>query len=149
MPRSRFLYQKTQIDQAPLIQTQLLVCAIRFTTATWVRPRAFTNPADILPPGPSPEHQATARAFFTEAKKRIGFLEHDLIAIQCYFIASLYEKSYLRPLQAWFYLQQAITILKGRLLWRKTLLPRAVQSSSERDLHLEQRVFWSCCRAER
>ncbi|VUC35050.1 unnamed protein product [Clonostachys rosea] len=127
-----------------------LVSALLFSTQIWEKPAEVDNSLDgISPPGPSSNNKALAVFHFAEARKRIGFLGHKLIDIQCLFLAFVYEKTYFRLLQAWFYLQQAADRLKVRLARNNVMPWMSDQNSRTRDLHLEQRVFWSCFRAER
>lgn len=95
------------------------------------------------------ENKTNAEAYFLAAKKRIGLLGDNLLDIQCLFLAFIYEKTYFRHLQAWFYLQQAAARLQVRLLKTGTRPWASCESSGPDDLHIEQRVFWSCFRAER
>jgi hypothetical protein len=104
---------------------------------------------DVQDTAPFFENRTKAEAYFLAAKKRLGLLGDSLLDIQCLFLAFIYEKTYFRHLQAWFYLQQAATRLQVRLLKTGTR-PRAnCQSLRTDDIHIEQRLFWSCFRAER
>ncbi|ROW08387.1 hypothetical protein VMCG_03099 [Cytospora schulzeri] len=89
------------------------------------------------------EGLATAESYYSAAKKRIGLLGSSILDMQCFFVASIYEKCCLRPLQAWFYIQQVCTRLQTHLL-RKGKASRIADSGSG----VEARLFWSCIRAE-
>lgn len=85
------------------------------------------------------------------AKKRIGLLGSSLIDIQCLFLASIYEKYAFRPLQSWYYLQQAANRLQARH-WRKVFTlqtPSSGRTNRPSAYHLSQRLLWSCYKAEK
>ncbi|KAI8716963.1 Fungal-trans domain-containing protein [Fusarium sp. LHS14.1] len=132
----------------------LLASALGVTTQPWKKPPETY--ADTLlraqykrDIAPFFENKANAEAHFLAAKKRLGFLGDSLLDIQCLFLAFIYEKTYFRHLQAWFYLQQATARLQVRLMKTGARPWVSCESSGPNDLHIEQRVFWSCFRAER
>ncbi|PLB52018.1 hypothetical protein P170DRAFT_471931 [Aspergillus steynii IBT 23096] len=116
---------------------QLLACALSHLSIPSQNKFILDEP-DACPP---PEKHV-AEAYFNEAKKRLGMLHTSLVDIQCLFLASIYEKHAIRPLQAWFCIQQASSRLKVRLSSRQASLDSV-------DRHLEQRLYWSLIRAER
>ncbi|CAG9983799.1 unnamed protein product [Clonostachys byssicola] len=83
-----------------------------------------------------------AEAFYTEAKKRIGFLRSSIADIQCLFLASMYEKLTLNIIKAWEYIKDACSRLQTYLA-RCRRMPH-----KQRPDHLEPRIFWSCMKAE-
>jgi hypothetical protein len=97
-----------------------------------------------LPDAPDASNRAEADAYYIAARKRLGLLESSIQDTQCLFFASMYAKYCLQPLQAWFYIQQASARLQAHLLRRQRQ-----PSLSLATLQLEQRLFWSCFRAER
>ncbi|KAI8675992.1 Fungal-trans domain-containing protein [Fusarium keratoplasticum] len=132
----------------------LLSSALGVTTQPWKKPPETQS--DTLPRAgdardtvPFFENKTNAEAYFLAAKKRLGLLGDSLLDIQCLFLAFIYEKTYFRHLQAWSYLQQAAARLQVRLLKTGTRPWATCASSGPNDLHIEQRVFWSCFRAER
>ncbi|KEF59381.1 uncharacterized protein A1O9_04225 [Exophiala aquamarina CBS 119918] len=88
-----------------------------------------------------------AEAFSQAAKKRIGLLGMSILDVECLFFMSVYEKLRVRPLQSWFYLQQACSRLKSHLMSRNGgSSPTDLENHEENQV--EQRVFWSCVRSE-
>lgn len=102
-----------------------------------------------LPAIIEPEDCGVADAYYLAASKRIGLLGPSILDIQCLFLASMYEKCRLRPLRACFYIQQASTRLQAHLLRRGRRPWRAASGREEPTQPLEQRVFWSCFKAEK
>ncbi|CAH0045643.1 unnamed protein product [Clonostachys solani] len=88
------------------------------------------------------EKNLIAEAFYTEAKKRIGFLRSSIIDIQCLFLASMYEKVTLNIMKAWDYIKDACSRLQTYLARRRRM------THKQRPDHLEPRIFWSCMKAE-
>ena len=131
-----------------LTDLKLIACALASLTQPWqYSPPASLDNIDELyaHTGTTDDEEdfAAAESYFFAAKKRIGLLGSSILDMQCFFFACIYEKCSLRPLQAWFYVQQVCSRLQARLL-RKG-----------RDLHLtnsgsgaETRLFWSCIRLE-
>lgn len=121
-----------------------MACALAAYTLPWDDPTSPTGQADLsLRIQSQSENRAEADAYFLAAKKRTGLLGHAIVDIQCLFLASMYEKYCLQPLQAWFHLREASSRLQAHLLGQRQ---QPVQPSGR---HLEQRVFWSCWRAEK
>jgi len=88
-------------------------------------------------------------SFFGAAQRRLGLLSNSLIAVQCQYLAGLYEKFLVRPLAAWSLFQSASSQFQA-YLYAKGL---AVASQGEfqegkRARHIEQRLYWSCVKAE-
>jgi hypothetical protein len=77
----------------------------------------------------SDEAKVTAESYYLAAKKRIGLLGTSVPDVQCFFLASVYEKYALRPLQAWFCIQQASTRLQAHLLGSGQQLWNSVNAS--------------------
>ncbi|KAH6896640.1 hypothetical protein B0T10DRAFT_161831 [Thelonectria olida] len=124
----------------------LMACALAAYTVPWKEPTPLPKDADDiqLRVESQIENRAESDAYYLAAKKRIGLLGHSILDIQCLFLASMYEKYRLQPLQAWFHLREASSRLQAHLLGQRQL-PSQPGASSQ---HLEQRVFWSCWRAE-
>ncbi|KAH8425265.1 uncharacterized protein LDX57_003022, partial [Aspergillus melleus] len=112
----------------------LLACALSHLSDPFQN-RVISDGPDACPP--SDKH--VGEAYLNEAKKRFGMLHTSLIDIQCFFLASLYEKYAIRPLEAWICIQQASSRLKLRLASRQAPL-------DSHDRHLEQRLYWSLIR---
>lgn len=138
-------------SQTLMRELQLLACALASYTDMWRRPNEYPIP-------PTPEQlgsfadsreRAKAEPYYAAAQKRMGLLGNTIQDIQCYFFATIFEKFALRPLRAWCYIQQACSRLETRLLQRGERPWAAFRDTSPEDYHLEQRLFWSCFRAER
>ncbi|KAF6833064.1 hypothetical protein CPLU01_05743 [Colletotrichum plurivorum] len=130
----------------------LLASALACLTTPWTPPPPTPASHDIgdlpLPPIIEPEYCGVADAYYLAASKRIGLLGPSILDIQCLFLASMYEKCRLRPLRACFYIQQASTRLQAHLL-RRGRRPWSEASGREMPTQpLEQRLFWSCFKAE-
>ncbi|KAI0376031.1 hypothetical protein F5Y04DRAFT_274053 [Hypomontagnella monticulosa] len=91
--------------------------------------------------------EANAEAFFNAAQRRLGLLPNSLIAIQCAYFAGLYEKFAIRPLDAWNRLQGACVRFQA-LLYAKALSSNTAGHEEQRARHIEQRLYWSCVKAE-
>ncbi|KXH29217.1 hypothetical protein CSIM01_00945 [Colletotrichum simmondsii] len=132
----------------------LLACALASLTTPWIPPREIASMTQInvletpLPPILEPQDCGIAEAYYLAASKRIGLLGPSIIDIQCLFLASMYEKCRLRPLRACFYIQQASTRLQAHLLRRGRRPWRGPSGREEPTQPLEQRLFWSCFKAE-
>jgi hypothetical protein len=124
-----------------------MACALAAYTVPWKEPTNLPKDADDiqLRIESQTENRAESDAYYLAAKKRIGLLGHSILDIQCLFLASMYEKYRLQPLQAWFHLREASSRLQAHLLGQRQQ-PGQPASSGQ---HLEQRVFWSCWRAEK
>ncbi|KAF5004851.1 hypothetical protein FDECE_8667 [Fusarium decemcellulare] len=128
----------------------MLASAIAVTTQPWRKPpQSPRGLGDAQTSVPFFENRTEAEGYFLAAKKRLGLIGDTLLDIQCLFLAFIYEKTYFRHLQAWFYLQQAATRLQVLLLKSGTRPWASLQSSEPSNRHIEQRLFWSCFRAER
>ncbi|KAL1856884.1 hypothetical protein VTK73DRAFT_8216 [Phialemonium thermophilum] len=108
------------------------------TTATVEEGRTTIGPDDAA---------ATGDAYFAAAMRRLGLLPLTLESIQCYFFAGLYEKFAVRPLSAWTLLQQACVRFQAYLHARTWSAPRD-GSRAKSSRHREQRLYWSCVKAE-
>ena len=93
--------------------------------------------------------QEGAEAYYVAAQKRLGLLGNSIQDIQCFFLAAMFEKTALHPLRAWHHIQQACNRLETRLLQRGEKPSALFKEPKPDDYHLEQRLFWSCFRAER
>jgi hypothetical protein len=89
------------------------------------------------------EDELTPEAYYTEAKKRIGFLQSSITDIQCLLLASMYEKATLNIIKAWDYIKDACSRLQTYLSSRRRV------GHEQQAHHLEPRIFWSCMKAER
>ncbi|KAJ9137458.1 C6 transcription factor [Pleurostoma richardsiae] len=129
----------------------LLACALASITLPW-EAEAIAADDDIedkhFPTDVSALDRATGEAYYLAAKKRIGLLGVTVPDIQCLFFASVFEKYSLRPLQAWFYIQQAASRLQAHIRARGRRPWDSADAVDNRPYHLEQRVFWSCFKAE-
>ncbi|KAH8896671.1 hypothetical protein GQ53DRAFT_803544 [Thozetella sp. PMI_491] len=138
----------------------LLACALASFTTPWEPP---TDDPTRTEPNVSinREDRLAASAYYLAGKKRLGVLGSSLIDIQCLFFASIYEKYALRPLDAWFYIQTACTKLEALLLCHdrgrdnannhhhsRIGMAAAGESINSPAQLLEQRVFWTCVKAE-
>ena len=108
---------------------------------------------DSYPPVPSPysgeEDAEAAEAFFNAAQRRLGTLPNRLIGVQCRYLAGLYAKFVLRPLTAWTLLQGACVQLQALLFAKGLQSNKSKQRpQARRARHLEQRLYWSCVKAE-
>ncbi|KAH7274929.1 hypothetical protein B0J15DRAFT_531018 [Fusarium solani] len=128
----------------------LLACALASYTDMWRRPNEYPIPPTPEQLGSFADSQERAKAepYYAAAQKRMGLLGNTIQDIQCYFFATIFEKFALRPLRAWCYIQQACSRLETRLLQRGERPWTAFRDTSPEDYHLEQRLFWSCFRAE-
>ena len=90
-----------------------------------------------------------AEVYYFAAQKRLGLLGNSIQDIQCLFLAAMFEKTSLRPLRAWHLIQQACNCLETRLLQRGEKPSTLFREPNPENHHLEQRLFWSCLRAER
>uniref|UniRef100_A0A0B7JT75 Xylanolytic transcriptional activator regulatory domain-containing protein n=1 Tax=Bionectria ochroleuca TaxID=29856 RepID=A0A0B7JT75_BIOOC len=127
----------------------LLACALAAYTKPWPKPNDFPiPPSDEQFQTQTVEDLGKAKAYYLAAQKRFGLLGRSIQDIQCLFFAHIFEKSMLRPLEAWFYLQQAATRLEALLLRGGERAWPSFQGPPPKDYHLEQRLFWSCFRSE-
>ncbi|KAH7153462.1 hypothetical protein EDB81DRAFT_791439 [Dactylonectria macrodidyma] len=126
----------------------LLSCALATYTNSWEPPVDFGDDAEATEL--RMQNQANTRleadAYYLAAKKRLGLLGHSIQDIQCLFLASMYDKYCLQPLQAWFHLREASVRLHAHLLGQRQQPGKPGSAVSSQ--HLEQRVFWSTWRAE-
>ncbi|RYP91458.1 hypothetical protein DL770_002397 [Monosporascus sp. CRB-9-2] len=146
---SNFIYPQTP----SLIQPQLLACALACYTRPWetqkcIAPGSHSGMGDADAFLFGPDDGAAAEAYYQAAKKRIGLLGSSIIDIQCLFFASIFERYSLRPVDAWLYTQMACTRLQTHLM-RKNRRNTVPSNSVNDPAHLlEQRVFWTCFKAE-
>ncbi|KAH8714585.1 hypothetical protein BGZ61DRAFT_349210 [Ilyonectria robusta] len=126
----------------------LLACALATYTNPWEPPVDLAN--DAAATEAHLQDQADSRmeadVYYLAAKKRLGLLGHSIQDIQCLFLASMYDKYCLQPLQAWFHLREASVRLHAHLLGQRQQLGKPGRAVSSQ--HLEQRVYWSTWRAE-
>lgn len=94
----------------------------------------------------STEDVDAGEAFFTAAQRRLGLLETSLLSVQCLYFAGLYEKFMIRPFSAWKIFQRACIELQVYL--SAVVLVRDANEHVGRSRHIEQRLYWSCVRAE-
>ncbi|KAF4967301.1 hypothetical protein FSARC_5131 [Fusarium sarcochroum] len=128
----------------------LLACALAEYTGMWIRPNEYP-----VPPTPEQLQQledsdqtSMAEPYYAAAQKRMGLLGSSIEDIQCFVFATIFEKFALRPLRAWYYVQQACSRLETHLRQRGERPRAPFRESNPQDYHLEQRLFWTCFRAE-
>ncbi|RSL91448.1 hypothetical protein CDV31_015465 [Fusarium ambrosium] len=128
----------------------LLACALGSYATPWIKPREQLCPFDEaqLQALTEAEDQDGAEAYYVAAQKRLGLLGNSIQDIQCFFLAGMFEKTALRPLRAWHHIQQACSRLVTRLLQRGERPSAPFNDLNPENHHLEQRLFWSCLRAE-
>ncbi|RSL74105.1 hypothetical protein CEP53_000498 [Fusarium sp. AF-6] len=128
----------------------LLACALGSYATPWIKPREQLCPFDEaqLQALTEAEDQDGAEAYYVAAQKRLGLLGNSIQDIQCFFLAGMFEKTALRPLRAWHHIQQACSRLVTRLLQRGERPLAPFNDLNPENHHLEQRLFWSCLRAE-
>ncbi|KAM5368969.1 hypothetical protein ACJZ2D_009278 [Fusarium nematophilum] len=128
----------------------LLTCALAAYTEKWVRPNSYPVPVSQqqLEELIASDEEHVAEPYYAAAQKRIGLLGNTIQDMQCFFFATIFEKFALRPLRAWYYVQQACSRLETRLLQRGERPWAPFREQNPKDYHLEQRLFWSCFRAE-
>ncbi|KAI1206893.1 uncharacterized protein F4807DRAFT_437607 [Annulohypoxylon truncatum] len=88
--------------------------------------------------------EANAEKFFNEAQRRLGILPNSLIAIQCTYLAGLYEQSVMRPLDAWHRFHSAIV----RLQTSHHLYPNSASQGEQGDGRIDRCLYWLCIKAE-
>ena len=91
--------------------------------------------------------ESSSEAYFSAAMRRLSLLPNSLISIQCQYFAGLYLKFSIRPLPAWTLLQQACVRFQAYLYAKALSVPRDT-SSTKSTRHIEQRLYWSCVKAE-
>ena len=96
------------------------------------------------------EDRAAAEAYYGAAQRRMGLLQPSLVAVQCQYLAGLYSKFLMRPLAAWNLLQSSCNQLQA-LLYAGGLVAGEAEGAHNmsRSRHIEQRLYWSCVKAER
>lgn len=121
---------------------QLLACALGCFASEY-----SYEETDELDESPTRDDASYARAeaYHEAARKRVGYLGTSLLDIQCLYLAGIYEKHTLRILQAWFWTEQACSRLHAYLLCQR----RPTGPYEQSDHRLEQRLYWSCIKAER
>ncbi|OTA91514.1 hypothetical protein M434DRAFT_342912 [Hypoxylon sp. CO27-5] len=133
-------------------EQQLLACALACLTNPYDPAQAQSirgNGDDYhgLPSDQDATAEANGEAFFNAAQRRLGLLPNTLISIQCTYFAGLYEKFAIRPLDAWHRLQSACVRFQA-LLYAKALSSNTGGREEQRARHIEQRLYWSCVKAE-
>lgn len=119
---------------------KLLACALASVATPYENTESARN-------GTHNGDMRAGQVYFTAAKRRLGTLQNSLIAVQCYYFAGLYEKFAVRPFAAWLLLQQACVQAQA-YLYAKSLRPHESNGGNRRLLHIEQRLYWSCVKAE-
>lgn len=95
-----------------------------------------------------PSDKATADAYYSAARRRMGLLEVSLLAAQCHYLAGIYEICHMRALEAWSHYQQA-SVNTQILLWktpRSSIIDNSTLLHSDR--HILERLYYSCVRTE-
>lgn len=95
---------------------------------------------------PAIEGTSSGDIYFAAAMRRLGLLSNSLISIQCHYFAGLYQKFSIRPLSAWTLLQQASVRFQA-YLYAKALSGNGSDVAKSAP-HIEQRLYWSCVKAE-
>ena len=98
----------------------------------------------------------SAEAYYSAAKRRLGLLQSSLLSVQCQYFAGLYEKFAIRPFAAWTLLQQACVRFQAYLYAKALGVGQGAVSEGDenggigkgRARHIEQRLYWSCVKAE-
>ena len=103
-----------------------------------------------------------AESYYQFAKRRFGLLGRSLTACQCHFLSGTYLLYTLRPVEAWQSFFQASSMytvyLKSRAAAQLVGNGHCFEDEVVGDDHcsdeelrccLEQRLFWSCIKAER
>ncbi|KAK7427323.1 hypothetical protein QQZ08_006092 [Neonectria magnoliae] len=94
----------------------LVVCALAAYTVPWAPPLEDVEEEDMqLLMQNQMDNRLESEAYYLAAKKRFGLLGHSIQDIQCLFLASMYDKYCLQPLQAWFHLREAELLLEAGL----------------------------------
>lgn len=121
---------------------QLLACALGCFASEY-----FPEGADAPDENSTRDDASYTRAetYYEAACKRIGYLGTTLMDIQCLYLAGIYKKHTLRILEAWFLTEQACSRLHAYLLCQR----RPTGPYEQSDYRLEQRLYWSCVKAER
>jgi hypothetical protein len=123
---------------------KLLCCALASITTPWLERetshRILLSDSDLA----DSEDVELSYAFYSAAQKRLGSLGSELIDIQCYIFACIYEKSILRPKQALLHIRQA----SARLSFISDLQHEFI-GATEQEKSLLQRACESTKRAER
>ena len=88
------------------------------------------------------EDYATAEAYYTAARKRLGLLNYGVEAAQCYFLTGVYEMYSLWPVKAWGSFSRACDILQ--IYFRSHQHDPALSVSGG----LVGRLYWSCLKSE-
>lgn len=88
------------------------------------------------------DDHATAEAYYTAARKRLGLLDYGIPAAQCYFFAGVYEMYSLWPVKAWGSFSRACDILQ--IYFRSHQHDPALHVSGG----LVGRLYWSCLKSE-
>lgn len=122
----------------------LIACGIACLTVPWATPEYFEHSAEQpWSPNIVSEQRSVADAYFQAARERIGLLDDSVIAAQCLFFASVYEKHALRAVEAYQYIRQGFSRLQVHRLRKSS------ESSSSESEQSESRLFWSLSKAER
>lgn len=121
-----------------------MACALACCTSIFIPLGEFPANLDRMPTPPqSGASIELAEAYFQAAKQRLGSLHTSLTDIQCFLLAGSYHRHLMRPLQAWFCLQQASCRLEVRL----RTMRRGQWVADVNYNNLESRLYWSCIQA--
>ncbi|KAL5866511.1 hypothetical protein ACKVWC_010402 [Pyricularia oryzae] len=123
----------------------LIACALACLWAGWHPP---PPPGSVTAPYyREREDLQGAAAFYFEAKKRFGFLQMNILDLQCLHLANMFEKCSFRPLRAFNLVQEAshrLQVHLQRKAWRGDAVAKTPEA--QRASMLEQRLFWSTVR---
>ncbi|KAH7180699.1 hypothetical protein DER46DRAFT_620113 [Fusarium sp. MPI-SDFR-AT-0072] len=135
-PRNPVLDGQQLIRHARTTEEHALSCALAEYTGFWIKPNEYLVPPTLeqLRQRDDPDQGPRAEPYYAAAQKRMGLLGNTIEDIQCFVLATIFEKFAFHPLRAWYYRGE-----KPRVPFRQ---------NNPADYHLEQRLFWTCFRAE-
>lgn len=134
------------MNQRLICPIKLLACALACIAVPYDPELDASGPVSVT----QGEDKAAAETYFKAAQRRLGLLQPSLVAVQCQYLAGLYLKFVVRPLAAWNLLQSGCNQLQA-LLYARGLVNSEAEgvNHSSRSRHIEQRLYWSCVKAER
>ncbi|KAH6689492.1 hypothetical protein F5X68DRAFT_260171 [Plectosphaerella plurivora] len=126
----------------------LLACALGAIASPWTpRDSDEINKNDST--GPHHERSATSQQYFTAGQKRLGLVctQSSLTAAQCLFMAGTYFMYTQQPVAGWRLLNTASIACRTYITKRMARESMGLQGADSRSM--EQRLYWSCFKAER
>lgn len=125
----------------------LIVCALgSISVAFGPTEIAFRSPHDVRKSRhfTNASEYGVSLAYYTACKKRVGFLDSSIMAIQCFFLIGVYEMYMLRPLQAWDSFHRACVAFRMHIAAESKM-----SATFDRPLRtLQNRLYWSCLKSE-